>query len=55
MNFFDLVGYAGILLMSFGAWLVYPPAGFILGGALLFLLAILAANKVTPEKVKKNK
>jgi hypothetical protein len=31
----DLVGMAGAALVSYGAWLVYEPAGFIAGGAML--------------------
>lgn len=31
----DLVALAGAGLVAFGAWRVYPPAGFIVGGVLL--------------------
>lgn len=30
-----LRGVAGLLLISYGAWLAWPPAGFIVGGVLL--------------------
>ena len=29
-----LVGLAGALLLAFGSWLVFPPAGYIVGGLL---------------------
>ena len=29
-----LVGVLGALLLSFGAWMIYPPAGYIAGGLL---------------------
>jgi hypothetical protein len=31
----DLAGLSGVGLVSYGAWLVYPPAGFIVGGTLM--------------------
>ncbi len=34
----DLFAFVGAVLMAYGAWLVYPPAGYLLGG--LFLLAV---------------
>lgn len=39
----DLVGLAGAGLVSYGAWLIYPPAGFLAGGVLLIAAAALAA------------
>lgn len=36
----DLLGLAGIALMSYGAWLIYQPAGFITAGVTLFLMAM---------------
>lgn len=39
----DLAGLAGAGGVSYGAWLIYEPAGFIVGGALLLAGAILAA------------
>lgn len=39
----DVVGLAGVGLVSYGAWLTYPPAGFITGGVLLIVAAALAA------------
>lgn len=39
----DLAGLGGVGLVAYGAWLIYPPAGFIVGGSLLTLGAILLA------------
>jgi hypothetical protein len=39
----DLGGLSGVGLVAYGAWLIYPPAGFIVGGSLLILGALLLA------------
>ena len=39
----DLAGLSGVGLVSYGAWLIYPPVGFIAGGSLLIIGALLAA------------
>ena len=39
----DLAGLCGVGLVSYGAWMIYPPAGFIAGGFLLILGALLLA------------
>jgi len=39
----DLAGLSGVGLVAYGAWLVYPPAGFIVGGSLLIVGALLLA------------
>ena len=39
----DLAGLSGVGLVAYGAWLIYPPAGFIVGGCLLILGALLLA------------
>ncbi len=39
----DLAGLSGVSLVSYGAWMIYPPAGFITGGCLLIVGALLAA------------
>ena len=41
--FRDLAGLCGVGLISYGAWLIYPPAGFVVGGLLLILGALLIA------------
>lgn len=37
----DTIGLAGAAAITYGAWLIYPPAGFIVGGAFLFAWAFL--------------
>ncbi|CAB4167394.1 hypothetical protein UFOVP860_17 [uncultured Caudovirales phage] len=44
----DLTGLAGAGLVAYGAWLIYPPAGFIVGGVLLIVAAALAALAQRP-------
>ncbi len=39
----DLAGLSGVGLVAYGAWLIYPPAGFIVGGCLFLLGALLLA------------
>jgi hypothetical protein len=39
----DIAGICGVSLVSYGAWLIYPPAGFIVGGMLLTLGTLLLA------------
>ncbi|MCX7366290.1 MAG: hypothetical protein NTV97_31360 [Alphaproteobacteria bacterium] len=39
----DLAGLCGVGLVSYGTWLIYPPAGFIAGGFLLIVGALLLA------------
>jgi len=39
-----LIGVLGALLLSFGAWLIYPPAGYIAGGALCLSWSWLMAK-----------
>lgn len=39
----DFAGLSGVGLVSYGAWLVYPPAGFLVGGSLMIAGALLLA------------
>jgi hypothetical protein len=41
----DFVGLVGVLLVSYGAWLVIPAAGFITGGLFLIVGVILNSGK----------
>lgn len=41
----DLTGIGGITAMSYGAWQVYPPAGWIVGGALTLWIAVALGRK----------
>lgn len=42
----DLFGLTGCGLFSYGAWLAWQPAGFIVGGALLMGAAALGARRL---------
>lgn len=35
----DLFFFGGLALVSYGGWLAYPPAGYVLGGIGLLYLA----------------
>lgn len=39
-----LVGVLGALLLSYGVWLIYPPAGFVVAGALCLFWSWLVAR-----------
>ncbi|MCS1312090.1 hypothetical protein NX031_18035 [Escherichia coli] len=39
-----LVGVLGALLLAYGAWLIYPPAGFVGGGAWCLVWSGLVAR-----------
>ena len=39
-----LVGVLGAILLSFGAWVIYPPAGYITGGILCLLWSWLVSR-----------
>ena len=41
----DMLMAAGAATVSFGAWQVYRPAGWIVGGAFLLLAGVLEARK----------
>lgn len=36
----DVIGLTGVALVSYGAWLIYKPAGFIVLGVLLVAAAL---------------
>lgn len=40
----DAIGVCGAALVAYGSWMVYEPAGFIVGGALLLVGAVLHAR-----------
>jgi hypothetical protein len=44
----DGAGLAGAGLVAYGAWLVFPPAGFIVAGVLLLTGACLIARAPEP-------
>ena len=37
----DAIGLIGIAAVTYGVWLIYPPAGFITGGTLAVAASIL--------------
>ena len=39
-----IVGLAGALLLSWGSWQIYQPAGFIVGGLLCLVWSFMAAR-----------
>ena len=39
-----LVGVLGALLLAYGAWLIYPPVGFVVAGALCLFWSWLVAR-----------
>ena len=39
-----LVGVLGALLLAYGAWLIYPPAGFVVAGVLCLCWSGLVAR-----------
>lgn len=41
----DLAGVGGAASVTYGAWLVYPPAGFIVGGILALAATWLLARR----------
>jgi hypothetical protein len=42
----DAAGIAGAGLIAYGAWLIYPPAGFITGGALILAGVLRLSTKI---------
>lgn len=40
----DVAGLAGVAAISYGAWLAWPPAGYIVGGALVLVGVLLSAR-----------
>lgn len=50
----DGAGIAGAGLLAYGAWLIYEPAGFIVGGLQLLAVAVLLNVKsAKPDKADK--
>ncbi|GLK67018.1 hypothetical protein [Hansschlegelia plantiphila] len=47
-TFRELVGIGGAALAGYGAWLHYPPLGFMVGGFILVGLAILGTMRGEP-------
>ena len=45
-----LVGLAGALLVAFGSWLVFPPAGYIVGGLLCLMWSFMSARALAASR-----
>ncbi|EPU1194058.1 TPA: hypothetical protein ACIJWY_003767 [Klebsiella oxytoca] len=45
-----LVGVLGAMLLSFGTWLIYPPAGYITGGILCLLWSWLVSRHLSGNR-----
>ncbi len=45
-----LVGIAGACLLSFGAWLIYSPVGYITAGVLCLLWSYLVSKSMVQPK-----
>jgi hypothetical protein len=41
---------AGLAAIVYGSWLVYHPAGFIVGGLLLFLLSLIVDRESKSQR-----
>jgi hypothetical protein len=41
----DALIVAGAGVLSYGAWLVYPPAGYLVAGGLMLVFGVLSALK----------
>ena len=44
----DLAGLVAVAAISYGAWLAWPPAGYIVGGALVLAGVLLSARQDAP-------
>lgn len=44
----DLVGLGAVASISYGAWMAWPPAGFMVGGALVLAGVLLSARADAP-------
>ncbi len=43
---FDLMGFAGAGAIAYGAWMIFAPAGFVVGGLLAMALSVLFGRKL---------
>ncbi|MBY6070606.1 hypothetical protein KUV35_04840 [Marinobacter salsuginis] len=50
-----LVGLAGALLLAFGSWLVFPPAGYIVGGLLCLVWSFMSARALAVRDFQANR
>lgn len=40
----DVAGLSGAAMIAYGAWMIYEPAGFIIGGLMMVAAAIITAQ-----------
>lgn len=45
----DAAGFCGAASVAYGSWLIYQPAGFLVGGVLLIVGGILFGRRYSPE------
>ena len=50
-----LVGLAGALLLAFGSWLVFPQAGYIVGGLLCLVWSFMSARALAVRDFQANR
>ena len=50
-NIIDVCGIAGGGLITYGAWLIYEPVGFIVGGGIMMGLAVLASKSAANNDI----
>jgi len=46
---FELIAGGGSALVAYGAWLIYPPAGFIVAGILIVGVSVMGVLSARPE------
>lgn len=46
----DLAGFIGAASIAYGSWLIYQPAGFLVGGGLLIALSMLIGRRLDARK-----
>jgi hypothetical protein len=49
----DLLGLIGLALLAYGAWRAWPPAGFMVGGLGLIVLALVASLAERPAPAER--
>ncbi|WP_417500746.1 hypothetical protein [Marinobacter sp.] len=50
-----VIGLAGALLLAFGSWLVFPPAGFIVGGVLCLIWSFMSARAIAANRYEQSR
>lgn len=50
-----VVGLAGALLVAFGSWLVFEPAGYIVGGVLCLLWSYMSARAIAANRYEQSR